>query len=140
MVIRNAIMADAICEGPGGKKYIMGVFRSIGALSFPMKHDSLSLFIQIEASPSEAGEHDMELSVVDGDYNEKSRLSNKTLVIPDPPKDYDGGPCNIEYVAQVKNLVIDQSGYYFIRIKIDERHLGDIPFIVNQIRPEGINA
>lgn len=134
MVIRNAIMADAICKGPGGKKYIMGVFRSIGAISFPLRHDKLSLFIQIEASPSEAGRHLLELSVVDGDYNEKHRFNNKRFNIPVPPPNHDGGPCNIEYVAEISNLTVDQPGHYYIRIKIDGRHLGDIPFVVNHLK------
>lgn len=126
MILKNAILADHVLPGDGGKKNILGVFGQIMADNYPTQR-SMGIFLQFTGDKNDIGDHFLELIFVDDDYKEKGRMPKLPFKVTQPQINGVLLPVNIELTGNIKNFVIPAPGMYEFHVVLDEKRIGSIP-------------
>lgn len=85
MEVPLALLADSANISQEGKLNVLGVFTQIGASSFPAIHMSMTLVLQLDATPAEYGQtKHLQLRMLDADGSELGNLE-MDLEVPVPP-------------------------------------------------------
>ncbi|MHC4662112.1 MAG: DUF6941 family protein [Planctomycetota bacterium] len=116
-----------LCDGVTavqGKKYYLGVFRTIFAADFPCAHGECALAAEISC---DEGEHEVSVHIVDS--------SGEDVLPSTPPmKLKSGGPFSIiEPVFQLKNLPFKKPGMYQFQLEVDGEVIGVRDFMVEKM-------
>lgn len=127
MYLRYGLLADAVVPGSMGKKNIIGTFHTVFAKKFPCIHPSLSLAVRVEGDASEVGQHNIEFTFVDADYNALGKPVTMQFDLQKEKIPIEGVPAANEVVVTIQSLSLPRAGWFEFVVKVDGRHLGSIP-------------
>jgi len=118
-----------LCDGVTavqGKKYLLGIFKTIFAGKFPCMHPECALAAEISCSE---GEHSVSVHIVDS--------SGKDVLPPTPElKLKADGPFGIiDPVFQLRNLPLQKPGMYQFQLSMDGEVIGVRDFLVEKVNP-----
>ena len=130
MHLNYGFLADAIVE-THGKKNAIGIYNMIIGEQFPCKHP-FCILISLEARPSEQGEHNFEFLIAD-DNNHPLMPSIKGQFQVQGKKGGDQLPSLTADIVGTGNVVFQKPGHFQFIVRVDNRHLGAIPFHVARL-------
>lgn len=133
MYLRYGIIADAVTSGGGSKKNIIGTFDVIYSGSFPAKHLRLALALRIEGHSTEAGEHRLDLSLVDADGSSLGGPSPLVFRMQQEGRSVPDAPLAVELVFTIDDLVFPKPENYEFAVRVDARYIGGIPLYVRPV-------
>jgi hypothetical protein len=131
MQVKIATLADYTSVSEGGKLNILGIFSILWAANVPVVHPQMQLVLQLEFDPSEAGERDIKVVLVDEDGREILSLSG-TFSVPTQPGPE---PIGINYSLGFANVVFPKYGRYAFKILIGGDLKSEVPLSVLQTKP-----
>lgn len=124
------VAADYANKSDLGKLNIMGIFNNIYANKFPARHRQLYLVIRLIAVLGEYHtQHDMRILFLDEDGNEIINRGGQIKI--EHPKD--GKQALAEFIIEVGDLLLPQSGNYEFRLIINREVKGIIPIEAIQL-------
>ena len=132
MNITKALLADYANITREGKLNVLGIFQTIGALSFPTAHPQMQLIFMWSADPTESNrERQIEIQLCDSDGKKILGLSGPFRV----PQGAPGRVVEGNEILNLNNLVFEKSGTYEFKILIDNDCKYSAPFDVVQVTP-----
>ncbi len=132
MNITKALLADYANITREGKLNVLGIFQTIGALSFPVAHPQMQLIFMWSADPTEANrERQLEIQLCDSDGKKILGLSGSFKVPPGTP----GRIVEGNEILNLNNLVFEKSGTYEFKILIDNDFKVNASFDVIHVTP-----
>ena len=132
MQVRIATLADYTSISEGGKLNILGIFTILWATQVPVMHPQMQLVLQLEFDPTEAGERDIKVVLMDEDGREILSLSG-TFTVPHKPGPE---PIGINHSIGFGNIVFPQYGRYVFKILISGELKSEVPLSVLQPKPK----
>mgnify|MGYP001169672032 FL=1 len=126
MKTRIAVLADYASLSLEHKLNIMGIFTTINAAQIPVVHPQMKLVTQFELDASEAGQHQMRITLVDDDGHEQFTIA--ALVNIQHP--HDGRPVLMNQIFDLASLSFPTFGNYEFRILLDDEIAAEVPLTV----------
>jgi len=137
MDIQIATLCDHAADY-NGKMVISGTFETLAGREFPVVHPSCCLALRICVTPEDAGEHKMEISIIDEDGKKiDPKMPMKANFPVEMPDSISFLSRNI--VLNLHGLKFEKEGVYFADIAIDGELMSRVPVRVvdvNKIEQE----
>ena len=133
MFLRYAFLADAVTIDSSGKVTAVGIFDRIFAAQFPSLHRDMTIVAFFEGASHEQGEHKATFELRDDKANQ---LGIMTVGINLDQPGVANGSVRVGVVGKLQDIPFRNSGPYEFVIFVDERFMGRIPFLVQQLRVE----
>lgn len=115
MDITLALLADGANVTQEGKLNILGVFNTLGAVTFPATHPQMFLVLRFEATRAEEGKNkQLEIQLADGDGNKLIAL-NANLVV---PQGVPGMPIRMDHILGLHGVRFPKPGDYVFNVLI----------------------
>src|SRR5918911_4363143 len=126
MELTLALLADYANISREGKLNIMGIFEQIHAPNFPAVHAQMQLVIRLEASPFEAGMHEVRVTFIDADGHELFAMAGLLNI----PESTAGQNVSINQIFVLNGTVLPKAGVYEFVISLSAEELGRVPLRV----------
>ena len=126
MELTLALLADYANIARDGKLNIMGIFEQIHAPHFPAIHASMQLVTRIEATPFEAGTHQVKVAFIDGDANELFAISGALNIA----ESRGGENIVVSQTFALNGVMLPTPGAYEFVISIGGEEKGRVPLRV----------
>lgn len=128
MEVMLALLADSANISQEGKLNVLGAFTNISAQGVPARHPSMVLVVQLDASPSEIGQHKtMEVRLLNADGENQGGMQAEFDV---PPLEARGLRINMGLVVPINDAVFMTAGGYAFDVLIDNESKKQVPFTV----------
>lgn len=114
MKLDLALIADAATVDGSGKLNILGVFDHIAVMDFPARHERMCLVLRFRAGAAEAGEHQVDVVILDPSGEEIARMTGSIDLGSPVARD----SIHIPQVVHLDGFVFSQPGVYRFRIEI----------------------
>ena len=135
MDIDLALLADAATVDASGKLNILGVFDRISVGRFPAQHPHVSLVLRFGASMNEAGQHKVEIVLLDPDGEQVLSLNGDLKVGVGPA--VAGGRVRVPQVVNMDRLVFKKPGRYSFDVSVDGEHHVSVPLFLQESGGKG---
>ncbi len=126
MELTLALLADYANISREGKLNIMGIFEQIHAFSFPAVHAQMQLVIRLEASPFEAGVHDVRVGFIDEDARELFAIPGVIHI----PESRAGENLSANQIVVLNGIMLPHAGRYEFVVSVKGEELGRVPLRV----------
>ena len=123
------LLCDAATDQQG-KLNILGVFDNIFAKEVPVRHPSCSIASRIRFEKTEAGEHQVKISMIDADGNPigPKPEGKVTVRVAD-----DVNSAIVNLILNFQGIEFKQYGHYQIDLLVDENVHASLPLRVSPI-------
>jgi hypothetical protein len=131
MELSFMLAADYANITNNGKLNVMGIFSSINATKFPIKHPQMYIIAQLRVGPAEYGRNfTLELKLIDEDAINVIASVVTRRTVPTPPPD---APRRIglNHIVRLNNLEFPQPGTYQFSILVDNDEKGALAIELN---------
>ena len=133
MKITKALLADYANITREGKLNVLGIFQTIGAITFPVRHPQMQLIFMWSADPTEAGrDRQIEIQMCDADGKKILGLTGPFKV---PPPPQPGKMVEGNEILNLNGLVFEKAGAYKFNILVDNDLEGEASFDVVLVTP-----
>ncbi|HEY59902.1 MAG TPA: hypothetical protein G4N92_04340 [Anaerolineae bacterium] len=122
-----ALVADYANIAEGGKINVMGIFQTIKAKTFPVRHSQMTLVVKLGAELGEYGKN-RKISILLVDENGKEML--RTVGDVTVPEKGGGLRPEINLIMTFKDIIFSKPGMYDFVIMVDSDHKGSCPIEV----------
>ena len=129
MEVDLALLCDAATVDGSGKLNILGVFDRLNVSALPARHGRMALVLRFTGDVSEAGEHDLGISLRDPEGGEVIRADGKIQV--GAGRGAAGEGIRVPQVLNFDGLVFEAEGRYVFDVKVDGTHHVAIPLRVS---------
>lgn len=132
MELDFGLLAEAALN-KNGQLFIMGTCDRLHAQAFPLKLPNLSLVLRFSSHPSEAGEHEIAVDLVDADgrrVQQGPSLKGKVSLGPNQEGGWERRYADL--VVNFQGLKLTKAGTFTFVVKSDGRHVGDVRFHVKK--------
>ncbi len=126
MELTLALLADYANISREGKLNIMGIFEQIHAFNFPAVHAQMQLVIRLEATPFEAGAHEVRVAFIDDDARELFAIPGLIHI----PESRAGENISANQIFVLNGIVLPHAGVYEFVISVKDEELGRVPLRV----------
>lgn len=127
-ILKAMLIADlAIREEGTGKVSLIGIFEQISAVSFPVRHPTLSVYVKMTDAE---GTYDIAIELLRLD--DATRLGEGRGTLEAPDRMAVG-----EIIVRLDNLIFPAAGLYEFRLLANRRYLGSKSFRVVKSVPSG---
>ncbi len=130
MQVELMVLCDAATELQG-KMNILGTFDAIWARAIPAVHPMCAVALRLRYSKDEAGEHKVNINIIDGDG--KSVVRPVETVMNIGFKDSPLTSIAANMVLNIQGLKFPHYGEYAIELAVDGRSEASLPIFVNQV-------
>jgi len=120
MEIDLALLADAATVDSSGKLNVLGVFDRISASQFPAQHGRMCLVLRFAASVTEAGPHDVLITLKGPAGKEVFKVDGEMNLAPGPGAAGEG--IRVPQVLHLDGVVFERPGPYSFDVGIDGDH------------------
>jgi hypothetical protein len=126
MQVNLAVLCDAANVSREGKLNILGEFDSIHASSFPLTYPTMVLVVRMEAHPTEVGEHQLKLQLLDADGQDVVPPLLGEFTTGEPP--FPGVPVRTApIILQMHGVRFARPGHCAFELLVDGHHLRSLP-------------
>jgi len=124
MKLLYALLCDSAFLSIDKKVNIIGVFETINAQKFPVTHPK---FVIVGSIKPDKKSFKMSLNIVGGDASSAilGDVPEREVVLPDDNRDQ-----NFNFIVEVINSNFSAPGEYLVKIAIDGKTIGEVPFKV----------
>ncbi len=129
MQLTLALLADYANISREGKLNIMGIFEQIHAFNFPAVHAQMQLVLRLEATPFEAGMHQINVAFIDEDGHEVFAIAGMVQV----PDSRAGENITANQQFVLNGVVFPKAGQYEFVIRTADDELGRVPLRVSAL-------
>ena len=130
MEVKLAALADSANLSQEGKLNVLGIFNKVGAHSFPAQHPGSAFIIVLEAHPTEAGQHEVEVLFVDEDGQVQMK-AGITVEFPRPEDPL--RPMHANLIMPIPMLPLPSEGVYRFDILVDRRHEAEVELVAQVV-------
>lgn len=130
MDVDLALLCDAATVDASGKLNILGVFDRINASQFPARHGRLSLVLRFRGDVSEAGDHELLITLKDPEGEELVRADGRMKLGAAPRAAREG--VRLPQILNFDGLVFRREGSYVFDVRVDGEHHASIPLQVTK--------
>ena len=132
MIAKYALLADSASRSMDSKLSIMGIFKEILARTFPARHPSMTLVVEIEAGLEDIGVHQFRIEQRDYDGRVISGLNIPNFTIPKPPKG--SVSVTLGFELPIQDMVFPKPGSYELAILCDDEYLTSVDISLKLIK------
>jgi len=132
MIVRMAVLADAANVSQEGKLNILGIFDLVSLPEFPGIVAGACLVLVIEAHPTEAGDHEVQIVLVDEDGKQVFSITG-ALPVQEPAER--AKPVKTNIVLGLPPVRLPHAGAHSFDVLIDGRYETSIP-LTAQLGPK----
>ncbi|MBI1756207.1 MAG: hypothetical protein HYR64_03770 [Fimbriimonas ginsengisoli] len=116
MNITLALLADAANVSREGKLNVLGVFNTIGASKFPVRHPRMVLVFRVEWTNAEAGTaRDGEIKLMDADGREHAKIDFRVSL----PREGHGPVYRSNEIIDLTDTLFPHEGEYAVAILVN---------------------
>ena len=128
------LVADYANIEQHGKLNVMGIFQSINAQSFPVRHPSMFVVIRLlpELGDSEGDTRTLTLKLLDQDGKELAGFSQEFEI----PPSTGGQRSEINTLLELRDLVFPNPGTYDFVVLVDKDPKNSTPIYVNKVQAQ----
>jgi hypothetical protein len=130
MFLRYAFLADTVSLDAGGKLSVIGIFERILTTQIPCVHRDLTLVANFEGNISEKGQHKAIVELRDSKGNKLGAFEQQ-IGMEAPGVTHSSLTAGL--ILKMQDLPFQQAGQYEFVLFVDDRFLGRIPFLVQQL-------
>jgi hypothetical protein len=113
-----------------GKLNVMGIFRDINAINFPVRHPSMHLVIKLSAELGEGGDtRTLVVKLRDPDGNEILSMTGPAAI----PRSEVGKTPEVNAILELKDVIFPKPGPYQFVVLVDKDYKGDLPIYLNKL-------
>ncbi len=121
-----AVIADAANVSQEGKLNILGVFDTIWARDFPVRHTTMVFVLRFLADFTEQGDHSLEVRLMDADGAQLFKAEGPLKVTGGSP----GRPIRPHVIMALNGVTFDQPGDYSFEVMLSGKHVRSVPIYV----------
>lgn len=126
MELDFALIADAANVSQEGKLNILGIFDTIWAREFPVRHAAMVFVLRVKADFTDQGSHSLEVRLLDADGEQLFRAEGPMQV----PGSAPGRPVKPHVIMGLSGVSFRAPGDYSFEVSIDGHHLKSVPLFV----------
>lgn len=123
MELDLAVMADAANVSQEGKLNILGVFDTIWARDFPVRHPAMVFVLRVRADFTDQGTHHLQVRLMDADGNQLFKAEGPLQV----PSAAPGRHTRPHIIMGLNGITFAKPGDYSFEVMVDDHHLKSIP-------------
>ena len=126
------LAADYASMGMGIKLNVMGIFNSINAARFPMRHPSMYVIAKLGVEFGEQrGKRQVSIKLIDQDGHDVRQFVRQEVEVKNSMSER---RAEFNFLLEVRDLILPAPGTYSIVVVVDDEPIRELPIIVNQIR------
>ena len=126
MELDFALIADAANVSQEGKLNILGIFDTIWAREFPVRHAAMVFVLRVKADFTDQGSHTLEVRLLDADGEQLFRAEGPIQV----PGSAPGRPVKPHVIMGLSGVSFRSPGDYSFEVMIDGHHLKSVPLYI----------
>jgi hypothetical protein len=126
MELDFALIADAANVSQEGKLNILGIFDTIWAREFPVRHAAIVFVLRVKADFTEQGAHTLEVRLLDADGEQLFRAEGPMQV----PGSAPGRPVKPHVIMGLSGVSFKTPGDYSFEVTIDGHHVKSVPLYI----------
>ena len=126
MELDFALIADAANVSQEGKLNILGIFDTIWAREFPVRHAAMVFVLRVKADFTDQGSHTLEVRLLDADGEQLFRAEGPIQV----PGSAPGRPVKPHVIMGLSGVSFRSPGDYSFEVMIDGQHLKSVPLYI----------
>ncbi len=126
MELDFALIADAANVSQEGKLNILGIFDTIWAREFPVRHAAMVFVLRVKADFTEHGAHTLEVRLLDADGEHLFRAEGPIQV----PGSAPGRAVKPHVIMGLSGVSFKAPGDYSFEVIVDGHHLKSVPLYV----------
>lgn len=130
MELDLAVVADAANVSQEGKLNILGVFDTIWAREFPVRHPAMVFVLRVRTDFTDQGAHRMQVRLMDADGGQLFKAEGALQV----PAGQPGRAARPHIIMGLGGVTFERPGDYSFEVMVDDRHLKSVPLAVVQAR------
>lgn len=123
MDVELAVVADAANVSQEGKLNILGVFDTIWAREFPVRHASMVFVLRVRADFTDQGTHQLQVRLMDADGKQLFKAEGPLQL----PTAAPGRSSKPQIIIGLNGVTFDKPGDYSFEVMVDGRHLKSVP-------------
>jgi len=126
MELDFALIADAANVSQEGKLNILGIFDTIWAREFPVRHAAMVFVLRVKADFTDQGSHTLEVRLLDADGEQLFKAEGPIQV----PGSAPGRPVKPHVIIGLSGVSFRSPGDYSFEVMIDGHHLKSVPLYI----------
>jgi hypothetical protein len=126
-----AIACDSATVSPEGKLDVQGIYNELSAPNFPAAQDRLTVVLVLEWGARDAGEQPIRADLIGPDGEMVITVQGHTEVELAPDNEV---PPQTRMILPLENVVFQNPGRYFFRVKAGTEEVEALPLYVSRMR------